>query len=890
MVPRVPGCIQLPLRDPKIAEVTLSTIHADRPTNRALVWLALIILLAALLRFPDLSMAPLGGHGDVAWVGLNALDWVDRGVWPFYVRELYSPEFPVVYLDGLLLPFTGISYLPPRLVTASTGVLLIGLLFLATWWLLADQPRAFRERASLLAALSGAVSIQAMYLSRLGMESPPFLAALTLWAWLTAWAWWRGGWWRWTLAGAALGLCQYLYLPARVLPIVLLLWIAHSWWANRERWHIQCKDWLILAISAFVVALPALILFITVPGSFTGRADTGTAITGGWIWAYDTSAHGGPIGLVLQKLALTLLGIGIFNNGPYTIMNQPILGPLFAIGFLIALIVLPRNLRRIAYLWPIVAIPILLLPDVLSGAVPEIHALHQMGILPFVFILSGIGLAAGWEAIAPRLSSPAVRRVAGIAAIVLAVAPGAAGTYHYLHNVIPAQYADPETGWRAEQIDVDVSNYILAGSQRAYLLSYAEYSRSNFAWLLSDKFRERVSPIAVDGTFRLADIPRELTVVMTADPYRPRHDARPSEYDTRLWVLLYKGQTLLLPALTVGQEQVLLNSVQQTTPEPLLDRSHTEIARLYTVQTPPAIFAPRAVIDYPLDATFNDEIRLKGYTLRDPDLTPGKVIFVTLYWQALAKPRDDYNLVAQIWNDGKESLASATDFPYGGAYRTRIWRTDELVATHHWLALPENLPVGRYTLAVAVTQLLGGKRLAVSGPNADPALQVALAPDLRYPRPTESINLPAPPQAVQFGDLFSISGLTINLNGSQQTPNSTWRAAPDQTLTLDLAWKTLKRPPHDYSVFAHISPARDVPPIAQADLTMGQMYPTGAWRPGDVIHDQLNLKLPSNLAPGQYNVLLGVYDWQTGERLPLMVDGKALPDAQWEIGILVVGR
>src|SRR5215468_5586480 len=112
----------------------LTRQEQDRIPARAFVLLALIVLLAALLRFPDLQRAPVGGHGDVAWVGLNALDWIDRGVWPFYVRELYSPEFPVVYLNGLLIPITGISYLPPRLITAFSGLLFVALLFPATWW------------------------------------------------------------------------------------------------------------------------------------------------------------------------------------------------------------------------------------------------------------------------------------------------------------------------------------------------------------------------------------------------------------------------------------------------------------------------------------------------------------------------------------------------------------------------------------------------------------------------------------------------------------------------------------------------------------------------------------------------------------------------------------
>ena len=69
-----------------------------------LVLLLLIVVVAAIFRFIALDYAPSGGHGDVAWVGINALDWVDNGIWPFYVRELYAPEFFPVYLTGLLIP------------------------------------------------------------------------------------------------------------------------------------------------------------------------------------------------------------------------------------------------------------------------------------------------------------------------------------------------------------------------------------------------------------------------------------------------------------------------------------------------------------------------------------------------------------------------------------------------------------------------------------------------------------------------------------------------------------------------------------------------------------------------------------------------------------------
>src|SRR5690606_23464557 len=152
-------------------------------------------------------------------------------------------------------------------------------------------------------------------------------------------------------AGAALALAQYVFLAARLLPIVLALWIAHGWFFERARLRSEWRGWLVMAISSFILTLPALILFVTTPEAFSARADAGTAQTGGWIWQYDTSAYGGVLSLILQKFGLTLLALGIHWDGPYNIMNLPMLGPLFFAGFLIALPLAVRRFRHIAHGW-----------------------------------------------------------------------------------------------------------------------------------------------------------------------------------------------------------------------------------------------------------------------------------------------------------------------------------------------------------------------------------------------------------------------------------------------------------------------------------------------------------------------------------------------------------
>jgi hypothetical protein len=53
--------------------------------------------------------------------------------------------------------------------------------------------------------------------------------------------------------------------------------------------------------------------------------------------------------------------------------------------------------------------------------------------------------------------------------------------------------------------------------------------------------------------------------------------------------------------------------------------------------------------------------------------------------------------------------------------------------------------------------------------------------------------------------------------------------------------------------------------------------PTTAWLPDQGIVDRYGLLLPSDLAPGTYDLRVGMYRY-SGERLPLSVSGVAMGD------------
>jgi hypothetical protein len=95
----------------------------------------------------------------------------------------------------------------------------------------------------------------------------------------------------------------------------------------------------------------------------------------------------------------------------------------------------------------------------------------------------------------------------------------------------------------------------------------------------------------------------------------------------------------------------------------------------------------------------------------------------------------------------------------------------------------------------------------------------------------------------------------------------TIEAAPGQTLTLDLWWRALRQPDTDYSVGIYLVDDEGRT-IAQQDggFDRGQVpavaLPQDRWTP-----DMRALTVPLDLPPGEYALLVAVYDWRDGSRL-----------------------
>jgi uncharacterized membrane protein len=140
------------------------------------------------------------------------------------------------------------------------------------------------------------------------------------------------------------------------------------------------------------------------------------------------------------------------------------------------------------------------------------------------------------------------------------------------------------------------------------------------------------------------------------------------------------------------------------------------------------------------------------------------------------------------------------------------------------------------------------------------------------------LNLPPPlppaQAATEFGGQVRLDGW--RLGGETVSPGA---AAP-----LVFSWHAIQRPLMDYSLFVHLIDENGNK-VAQVDWQPRDRFgprPLTTWRTGQSIVDEQVLPLPPDLPPGRYQLILGLYDWQTGERLPV-AGANARPDQTAQI-------
>ena len=97
-------------------------------------------------------------------------------------------------------------------------------------------------------------------------------------------------------------------------------------------------------------------------------------------------------------------------------------------------------------------------------------------------------------------------------------------------------------------------------------------------------------------------------------------------------------------------------------------------------------------------------------------------------------------------------------------------------------------------------------------------------------------------------------------------------------LTLTLYWESLKPVDTDYTVFTQLL-GPDSQLHGQVDRQpVDGRWPTSRWLPGQRFTDKFTIPVDEGAPPGQYGMLVGLYDLTTGQRMAVTLDGQPVPD------------
>jgi 4-amino-4-deoxy-L-arabinose transferase-like glycosyltransferase len=656
---------------------------ASRRMNGSALTLLLIILLAVALRFWHLDRLPPGLYHDEAYNGLDALSLLQGKSFPQYYEgwELYAQDahanrpatptrYPVffegnygreplhVYLMAISLWLLGVTPFAVRAVPAAAGVLAVLTTFLAARAVFPPQTgRIFNgELLPLLSAFSVAVLYPAIHFSRFGIRAMVMLPFVTL----AVYAFWRG--WRqpdyrrgdvWlAIAGVFVGLSLYTFAAARLFPLVFVIFGFYLFWRDRQTLLRRWRGLVLALVAALLIAAPLLLFFARYPYFFIFRmayvANRGRGVVDDapiLTWLFNS-------GRVIR---------GFFWLGEthlrHNLPGRPFMDPLQGVLFLVGVSQTVRHRARPEHIFLLIWLAIMLLPSILSGDAP--HFGRLTGALPAVAIL----IAAGGSWVIEKIASLTNRPI-WVAVTIAAL-------------TIPS---------------LSITTY-------DYFIRYAGHPDLARDFYLDDWMMGRSAATqSPDTVLYLTPAQEEMATIFfaLADPDRLRS---------------FNGQEGMVPAGIPGQpifylvrpnaSQTLANLIDYFGEGAAITGEQYD--GFIPVHVPAEAERVLNPIADPVD--LGGEIHLPGWSY---SVFPDH-LEVSLTWQAITTPAEDYTAFVHLVNRGGELVAQTDRQPAG--FPTGEWRPGEIVSDNFRVDLPAGLPPGEYELQTGLYYLPTLERL-----------------------------------------------------------------------------------------------------------------------------------------------------------------------------------
>jgi hypothetical protein len=316
---------------------------------------------------------------------------------------------------------------------------------------------------------------------------------------------------------------------------------------------------------------------------------------------------------------------------------------------------------------------------------------------------------------------------------------------------------------------------------------------------------------------------------------------------TRSWIpgMVVRDEYLLQPdpGTPPGTYNFDILMYNYKTGEIFAEARHLGYVNVLPPSKVPAIDAVEAVLPVASQAQVTADLALVGHDVVEATLLPGEKHQGRLYWQASTWPQRDEPISLIARHSQGQTFTLLTDTPGPTDYGPNKWRKGELVAETYTFAFPLEAPAGDYDLLVQ----------SQMRPGAGPEVQIST---LHLNQPQRNFDLPPDvladlqPLSAQVGEVVQLLGYHLAQVG-------------DET-HLKVYWAAQTPLSENYKVFVHVADAQEAIVAQRDQIPANGARPTSTWLPQEVIVDSYALSIPA----GVYNVWLGMYDPNTGSRLP----------------------
>lgn len=278
---------------------------------------------------------------------------------------------------------------------------------------------------------------------------------------------------------------------------------------------------------------------------------------------------------------------------------------------------------------------------------------------------------------------------------------------------------------------------------------------------------------------------------------------------------------------------------------------------------------PAPVVHSSLAANLEDRVALVGYDLDAVSVGPGDKLCLTLYWRATAPVDEEYTVFVHLLSRDGSVVGQDDSAPISGLYPTIYWQEGQTVGDRHCLEVHQDLHEDRYLLEAGMYQPGTGTRLEVVDASGTPVANRIVVDYVQVGDRQGPAPQPAHQIGADLGGELRLLGYEVD-HGLAAGDVGSFDVEPGAMIPVTVYWQAVASMERDYTVFLHL--------VDQQGRIWGQsdsepehgFYPTSFWHVGEIVLDRHEIRVDASTPEGNYELLGGVYGWDTGERLHVL--------------------